>query len=433
MIGNARLCLCGDSVTDRSPVGTAVTGTATFATINGGDLKATTVTSAITASVTTGGMAYGWASFGGIWRWCTTWEDWSGYVTESGGTLTIQAGLVFTRLTYTATPQLPAAQLARAEAYDRPLFAAGVRMLLGGTSNACRDLSVDRTSGQVAIPTGDGVTLIRDGIRTAYYDAPQAGMTTDDCKVASLCAGSLVIGTAAEAALIQDALPGKDAILAGGSRPVISSRESVARGVTVDATPLDLSPRRLVGQRETLVVRSVTVGRSVGPTAVERARCVRESLVYRDAGGNVTQQGAVQTIGTDVVVLTGSTVTHAVDTTAQSVAVRVTGGSVTLATNPIATTNGSATLTVTHASHGLSSGDTVTIGGVASAIGGIAAASINGTRTITVTGAGTYTVTAGASATSSAAGGTACTITPRIRWESAITITPLSEEAVYAQ
>ena len=302
---------------------------------------------------------------------------------------------------------------------------------LGGTSNGVQDLDYDPLTGRLLACTGAGSSIFRGLGRVAYHTSstiPSASSNNHKC--GALRGAVLMLGTAAQAVVSQDGVGGREAILAGGQRPAAPAH--VAKGVTPDATAFDLVPRRLVGEREALLVRSVTVVRSYGRSAVERGRFIRESVVYRDAGGNVTLQGSVQTIGTDINVLSGATVTHNLDATAQSVAVRVTAGSTTLGTAPIATSNGSSTLTLTQVAHGMGTGDSVTIGGVASSIGGIAAGNINGTRSITVVDVNTYTVTAAAAATSTATGGTGATVTPRLRWESTITVTPISDEASYA-
>lgn len=74
----------------------------------------------------------------------------------------------------------------------------------------------------------------------------------------------------------------------------------------------------------------------------------------------------------------------------------------TLGSNPIATTNGSTTVTVTHTSHGLAVGDSVKLAG-ASAINGV---TLNGIYTVvTVPNANSYTVTAGQTASGTSSGG----------------------------
>lgn len=87
-----------------------------------------------------------------------------------------------------------------------------------------------------------------------------------------------------------------------------------------------------------------------------------------------------------------------------------------LGTDPLATTNLSGTVTVTHTAHGLTTGDDVIISGAATT-NGIDAANINGTREITVVDADSYTFVAGASDTASstgAGGGSAVRIVPQV-------------------
>lgn len=71
-------------------------------------------------------------------------------------------------------------------------------------------------------------------------------------------------------------------------------------------------------------------------------------------------------------------------------------------TNPFTTTNTSAVVTVTHTSHGLATGASVTFSNQSSTVGGL---TLNGTYTVTVSDDNTYTFTAGSAATSSATGG----------------------------
>ncbi|QCO00442.1 hypothetical protein D3093_34895 (plasmid) [Azospirillum argentinense] len=123
--------------------------------------------------------------------------------------------------------------------------------------------------------------------------------------------------------MLIDALPGKEAILTAGPRPVGAG--FVARGFTTDATPLDLAPRVLVGERETVLIEARIVGRVYGAADTERLSYVRRATYYRDAGGNVTLQGSVQTIGTDTEVTSTADATLAIDTTVQTVSARVSG------------------------------------------------------------------------------------------------------------
>ena len=77
-----------------------------------------------------------------------------------------------------------------------------------------------------------------------------------------------------------------------------------------------------------------------------------------------------------------------------------------LGSNPIATTSGSALITITDASGLAVAGNYVTIAGVTGTIGGVAASAINGNWAITtILTSSTYQITIGTSASSSASGG----------------------------
>ncbi|MBP2291052.1 hypothetical protein [Azospirillum rugosum] len=323
MVGDVRLCLVGDSLADRSYVGAAVSGTATYAAVNAGDLRATTATSTITAPVTSGGVAYGWLYTAGGWRFCKTMADWGGVVMESGGTLTIAAGTVFTRLVYTTTTPT-SAQLARIEADDRPLFAYAAGMLLSGASSNVQGASRCSSTGRLRVSTDAGTTIFGGLVRTAFHSTATTATTSNLHKAAALSGGTFLVCTTAQAAIVQDAVSGKELLLSG--RPAkLPGGGFCARGVTADATPVDLAPRVLVGERETALVEARIVGRVYGAADSERISYIRRATVYRDAGGSVALQGSVQTIGTDVEATSSADATFQLDTAAQTVSVRVTG------------------------------------------------------------------------------------------------------------
>lgn len=79
----------------------------------------------------------------------------------------------------------------------------------------------------------------------------------------------------------------------------------------------------------------------------------------------------------------------------------------TVAANAFTTVNGSTTVTVNDASHGATTGDFVTISGVAGAVNGIPASALNQEFRITVINTATYTITVSAPATSSGTTGSA--------------------------
>ena len=165
LVGDVELCLAGDSLTDQSWESTTVSGTATYAVVaSGASLQATTATSALTATVTTGGEAYGWEQVAGVWLFRRAIADFAG-VAEATGTLTISNGTIFTRLVYTTSTPTDS-QLDAIEAADRPLFAAGTDHLLAGTSNAILALGEDRATGELHAMTSwgrstfQGLTLV---------------------------------------------------------------------------------------------------------------------------------------------------------------------------------------------------------------------------------------------------------------------------------
>lgn len=238
------------------------------------------------------------------------------------GSGALHSGTALTMWRSGAYAPIPA-QIRRQYADEAPLFQSGAKVLVGGSSSAVSSLDRDPLTGRLAVGTGDGVAVFSGLRRVAYYDeVALAATTSDTVRSVALRGGSLLIGTAAEVGFVGDAVGGKEAIAVGGLRTVGNSFS--ARGVTTDATPLDLAPRITVGERETVMVEARIVGRVVGADT-ERLSYVRKATVYRDAGGNVTIQGSVQTIGTDTEATSTADATLQIDTSAQSVAPRVTG------------------------------------------------------------------------------------------------------------
>lgn len=173
MVGDTELCLAGDSLTDRSWSSTSVSGTATHAVVaTGASLQATTATSDLTATVTTGGECYGWEQVSGVWYFRRAIADWTG-VSEATGTLTIANGTVFTRLVYTNTTPSDN-QLDAIEAADRPLFAAGAQHLLAGTSNSINHLAKDPVTDRLHVFTSYGRTTFQ-GLTQVETEATAVG------------------------------------------------------------------------------------------------------------------------------------------------------------------------------------------------------------------------------------------------------------------
>jgi hypothetical protein len=84
---------------------------------------------------------------------------------------------------------------------------------------------------------------------------------------------------------------------------------------------------------------------------------------------------------------------------------------VTLGTNPVSTANGSPTVTITHAAHGLVSNERIGLAGPSTPPISVGGLSLFGEYAITVVNANSYTITASANATSGATGGTGARIT----------------------
>jgi hypothetical protein len=103
--------------------------------------------------------------------------------------------------------------------------------------------------------------------------------------------------------------------------------------------------------------------------------------------------------GNEIVITSVNSTTQAIGTVVKELSSRLT------VTNPLRTRNGSSTIEITHLSHGLIVGQTITLSD-AVAVGGINASSINGSRNIVeILDINTYTVNASANANESEDGG----------------------------
>ncbi|MDP3414633.1 LamG domain-containing protein, partial [Falsiroseomonas sp.] len=223
---------------------------------------------------------------------------------------------------YAPTP----AQIAKMYADERPLFDAGAKAFLGGTSNGVTALSFSETTRRLAVATGDGVSIFSGLRRVEYLDAANTplAIANDTMRAVSMEGGVMAVATTNNAGVRRDAITGLDRMPAG---PVALNtlRRMRAGGTTTDATPLSLSPRVHIGPRETVIIEARIVGRVYGASDTERLSYVRRGVYYRQDGGNVTLQGSVQTIGTDTETTAGADATLAIDTTAQTVTPQVTG------------------------------------------------------------------------------------------------------------
>jgi hypothetical protein len=234
-------------------------------------------------------------------------------------------GLAISMLRLAAYAPTPA-QIARMYRDEAPLFDAGAKAFLGGTSSAVNDLSFSEQSRRLAVATTDGVSVF-SGLRRLEYLSTgnlSPAMGANNTAKIAMEAGALMVGTTANAGVRREAVTGLDRMQAAPRAP-FSPRRITARGVTTDATPLALAPRLHIGERETLIVEATIVGRVFGAADGQRIGYQRRATYYRDAGGNVTLQGSVQVIGTDTEVTGTADATLLIDTTAQTVTPQVTG------------------------------------------------------------------------------------------------------------
>ena len=143
---------------------------------------------------------------------------------------------------------------------------------------------------------------------------------------------------------------------------------------------------------------STNVTLSSSNPATGSNRTITTSAPYWDTTGKhigVT----VRYGGNEIVITSVNSTTQAIGTVVKELSTRLT------VTNPLRTRNGSSTIEITHLSHGLIVGQTITLSD-AVAVGGINASSINGSRNIVeILDINTYTVNASASANESEDGG----------------------------
>lgn len=118
--------------------------------------------------------------------------------------------------------------------------------------------------------------------------------------------------------------------------------------------------------------------------------------IIKDGGGSNLNPTAAWPVGTT---LLGSTLDFTTNFKLRTL-------TATLGSNPIATTNGSGTVTVSQSGHGYSTGQFVTLEGVPGAgVNGITFAQLKARQQITVVDANTYTMATGGTATSTGSGG----------------------------
>jgi trimeric autotransporter adhesin len=234
---------------------------------------------------------------------------------------------------YATTP----AQIRRASRDELAMAQAGQRTTLGGTSNAVQRMVFDESMNSLIVGTGDGVSEFNGLTRTAYLDTSNVtGLTNDNVQAVGGAAGFRLIAGAAQAVARRDATNGIDTMNRYGPRAPVRDGLMRSTGRTTDATPLNLSPRIFVGEREHIRGEVRVIGKMVGAAATQRCSALMEFVATRDAGGNVTLNLAAAnqkdplwngTAAIDGTVETTSTTDAAVvvDTASQTLALQVTG------------------------------------------------------------------------------------------------------------
>ncbi|WP_439572641.1 LamG domain-containing protein [Phreatobacter sp.] len=221
-----------------------------------------------------------------------------------------------------ATAPTPA-QIARMYADEAPMFNAGARCVLGGTSNAVADLDFDEARNTLIVATADGVSEFSGLVRSGYFDTTNTALTNDNMKASASAAGYRLFAGGAQAVVQRDVTNPFDAIERYGPRLPAAWKAS---GRTTDATPTNLAPHVYVGERETMTFSARVNARQVGATATEYASYLVTGSAKRDAGGNVT----VTNVTTTTQEVTAGMDAAAVAVTAsQTIAIQVTGKAAT--------------------------------------------------------------------------------------------------------
>ncbi|MFL7905743.1 hypothetical protein ACJ41P_31765 [Azospirillum argentinense] len=218
--------------------------------------------------------------------------------------------------------EMSPAQIRRSAADMRPVLA-GMPIFLAGAAGITA-LSRCPLSDRLLACTAAGSNVFRGFARTAFHSSANITSTTSNShKAGSLGGGMLLLGTAAQSAALIDALGGKEALLAGGPRPV--ARPWTVVGRTIDATPTMIGPRIFVGERETGTAIILMKGRSSGASASDDLTYHRRVDWYRDAGGDVTFRGSVLPVSPDSETTSSCDCTFVSDSASQTIGVRVIG------------------------------------------------------------------------------------------------------------
>jgi hypothetical protein len=208
---------------------------------------------------------------------------------------------------------------------EKALFCVASMAFIAGSSSAVSDLSYDDSRNLLAVGTGDGVTLYSGFRVVGYLSPPLQMLTSGTINAVSASAGFVLLGSSAEAGVYnagETLLDETERVQGVPSTPALAWQ-----GVTTDATPTIIG-RRGVAEGETIAVEAVITAVEYGDSPLESAHYRVKGAYRRNYNGNVALLGA---LCNEIIHETTSTMdgTLTVDTTAQTVAVVVTGKSAT--------------------------------------------------------------------------------------------------------
>lgn len=258
------------------------------------------------------------------------------WIGRNGGA-SLNAGATKIALVRVAVGAPTPKQIRKMFADEAPLFRANAKAFLGGTSSAVAALSADPVTGQVAAATGDGVSIFSGLSRVGYLDtAAVPALASDNMRAVALRGPNLLLVGASNVVAYREEAWAIDEAARAGRDPKVE--RITFRGVTTDASPTDLAPRLLIGERELMRGIISVVGRMYGAIASERFSTVLEFIAYRNSGGDVQlsipaddQYGVrwdttgAAPIVTTVETTSGMDAVVVRDTSAQTIGVQVTG------------------------------------------------------------------------------------------------------------
>lgn len=114
---------------------------------------------------------------------------------------------------------LSAAQIARMYRDEAPLFNAGAKACLGGTSNAVASMDFDTWSQRLLVGTGDGASEFSGLVRVGYFDATNTTLTNDAMKAVACQGGYRSMAGGQQSIVVRDKVSQHDVVNAYPEQP----------------------------------------------------------------------------------------------------------------------------------------------------------------------------------------------------------------------